>query len=627
MAKKKRPLSPKDINNYRAFKYLISVISEDYNGKMPMNLYLPYMKAIKNNYIKNEFENYFLPRLDKYEINIKKIKDAEEIKFINYVIDKAYGGKMTVNMYSSFLNLITKPTLKLYFINKFKSKLIKNKNTKTEKSPLTSSSSNKTLKTIEGNNYIVNNGIITVTPSEFSFHHTQEGPKLIYKNHKTFFMGKREWFDQRVLKSIDRIFHITLRNYNSSFVFQPLTDKNEFEKLLETKYLELKSQVDKEELEDCFSLVEEFLIIREKDFLNSFRQIKIKTYLNNYKFLKRKQIYEFKFNVFEYLQLPQTIRITIPLSSIIKHVQEEGYERFNNIVSEKWKKGYVKTFDITQVFPNLSKTETSIIIPKIFIDRFGKDKLIEIKVIYSEIEGKFNSKLVSYIRGYNYNTETSDVVFNQEIKTSLRNILRKINDRFIITFYTSYIKLFNEGYNLIQEIYEKELTKFNDDDNVWPYMSEYNRFVSGFSELQCFDKENNNDWMWLTEQLKKGEIKEAFVFRDTDQTYSSKVGDTVKYPVKVYLTISEDRYKRIIVSMYALDTEKSIYRFIVEKDRKYEAVFFVWSYFSSNNYNKRQDFLYIQHHFRDFGINYFYKDSPLEYRSGIGYCERGWLKE
>lgn len=82
-----------------------------------------------------------------------------------------------------------------------------------------------------------------------------------------------------------------------------------------------------------------------------------------------------------------------------------------------------------------------------------------------------------------------------------------------------------------------------------------------------------------------------------------------------------------IISMYALDTSKSIYRFEVEKDKINEGIFYIWSYFSSNNYNKRQDFDYILSLKEHFGIIRFYKDSPLEYRTGIGYCDRKWLTD
>lgn len=76
--------------------------------------------------------------------------------------------------------------------------------------------------------------------------------------------------------------------------------------------------------------------------------------------------------------------------------------------------------------------------------------------------------------------------------------------------------------------------------------------------------------------------------------------------------------------MYTLDTSKSIYRYIVKENRVYEAIFFIWSYFSSENYNKRQEFEYILRWKELFGIRNFYKDQPLEYKRGIGFYDSRW---
>lgn len=139
--------------------------------------------------------------------------------------------------------------------------------------------------------------------------------------------------------------------------------------------------------------------------------------------------------------------------------------------------------------------------------------------------------------------------------------------------------------------------------------------------------------------MRSGVFLKAYAFRDKDETLSSKCGDTVKYPIKVYLTVKDASYKyrnylgqfisvnKFVLSMYALDTTKSIYRFEVKKDKINEAIFFIWSYFSSHNYNKRQDFDYVLILKEHFGIIRFYKDSPLDYRTGIGYCERTWLTD
>ena len=79
--------------------------------------------------------------------------------------------------------------------------------------------------------------------------------------------------------------------------------------------------------------------------------------------------------------------------------------------------------------------------------------------------------------------------------------------------------------------------------------------------------------------------------------------------------------------MYALDMEKSIYRFEVENEKFHEALFFIWSYFSSNNYNKRLDFHCIRYLMYDFGIYHFYKDKPLNYNYESGCYEENVLNK
>lgn len=143
--------------------------------------------------------------------------------------------------------------------------------------------------------------------------------------------------------------------------------------------------------------------------------------------------------------------------------------------------------------------------------------------------------------------------------------------------------------------------------------------------------DENNNWIWLENQIKKGNVKEAFYFRDLDRRRSDSDSWGNRYAVDVYLSVSEKETnslrKKILISMYALDTEKSVYRFEVENEKFYEALFFIWSYFSSNNYNKRLDFHTIRYLMYDFGINHFYKDKPLNYNYETGYYEENVLNK
>lgn len=220
--------------------------------------------------------------------------------------------------------------------------------------------------------------------------------------------------------------------------------------------------------------------------------------------------------------------------------------------------------------------------------------------------------------------ELSDKIFNEKNKHSLIDILRNIDNVYIITFYTAFKSVFNEEDNVIQEIFEKQKQLIEDND--WDVSNiAWERYSSGFSPLQKIVEENN-EWKWLKEQMKNGKVKEAFCFRDCDKWKSDTESWGNRYhPVNVYLTLSEKEnilhHKIILISMYAMDVEKSVYRFEVKPDKMNEALFYIWSYFSSNNYNKRLDFHRIRYLMFDFGIDYFYKTESLNYNYENGYYE------
>lgn len=575
----------------------------------------------------------------KNRIPIKDIKTFGEIASIKAILDKYYDGKMSEKKYNGFLRHITSPIIRSYFASYFKPKSEK-KFASTVDNPTKAISSNERNL---GKTKVTYQRIHTVSPIEFSFAHSVNGPQLVYKSNQTFFLGEARWFQPQILKSIQRTFTIRLSDY-TGFSFVPHTDKQEFEILLKQAFHNFQQCKYNEELECCFRLLSHYIEDREHSLVSAYQHIKFDTSIDEYAFDDAKQVYILRFNALEYQKFNGSIKLTIPLSELLEHADENGYKQYNEEISSKWPEGVTKILILQDILPNMTSPEVSIIIPKIFIDRFGKNRPIAIHANYSSENGCFKGGISSYLKGYRYQTDTSEVVFSDDIKDSLIKIMRNIDSSFIITFYTAFIRMFNEGDAEVQSIYDKhiELLKRREanyyDDWWYTYRSESGRYNSGISALLSFDKDNSTDWMWLTTQMKNGAFLNAYAFKDQDETYSSKVGDTVKYAVKVYLTVKDDSFMynnysgqfyrrgRVIISMYALDTSKSIYRFEVEKNKVCEALFFIWSYFSSNNYNKRQDFDYIlslKHHF---GILYFYKDSPLEYRSGIGYCDRKWLE-
>ena len=559
---------------------------------------------------------------------------------------------MPVDIYKGFLKAISNQELKSYFVRNFKPKsdvpespispYKKDKKKTNLHGPLLTPRVESTYSQLRSKKS--NKTVFKVRATDFSFVNTLEGPYLVFRTHRAFCLAESRWFQPRILQAIHRTFKIRL-SYYTGFSFIPYSDKQEFLNLLEQTYLDAEQQIYRERLNACIYSIEKFLNRCVNAFIGNCQNIKFETNLDDYFFNEDKQVFIYKFNALSHLGINNNqVKLHVPLSRIMEQIEDSDLNKFKNEITSKYPNGYYSITDLDNIFPNHSSFDISIIIPKIFVTRFGKDKLIGIKAEYSSVLGYFIGGITSNLPGYRYLTETSEITFSEEVKISLINIMRNIDDRFIITFYTAFIRMFNEGDSIIQSYYEKQLESVIPKEESYDYylshgLAQHNRYKSGYSPLMAFDNENVADWIWLTTQMKDGVFLNAYAFRDKDETLSSKYGETVKYPVKVYLTVKDESHtyqnymgqsihvEKIIISMYALDTSKSIYRFEVKKDKINEALFFIWSYFSSNNYNKRQDFDYILFWKHHFGIIQFYKDRPLEYRSGIGYCDRKWLSD
>lgn len=547
---------------------------------------------------------------------------------------------MPVKMYKGFLNAISNSELKAYFVRTFKPKSLDS--VPPMAPPTKETKELRVSQTGPSPNCHSNKNVFTVKASDFSFVATLTGPHLAFRTHRSFCSVRSEWFQPRVLKSIDRTFQIRLSDY-VGFTFIPQSDKQLFLNLLEQTYLDVKKQIYEEQLVVCHAKIENFIDTCVNNYIRSCQNIRFDTNLDVYHFNEDKQVYIYKFNALKYLGLTKNgVRLHVPLTRILEHLEKANLSKFHEEITCEYPDGYVSVIDIDKIYPNHNSFDIKVVIPKLFIDRFGKDKSIGIKAEYSSVSGFFKGGITANIPGYRYQTAKAGVVFSDDIKTSLINIMRNIDSKFLITFYTAFISMFNEGDAIIQSKYEKqlELLKPKNEGYYFDYTwADHERYRSGYSPLLLFNVANTSDWLWLSTQMKNGVFLSAYAFKDKDQTLSSKYGETVKYPVKVYLTVKDASYtyrnylgqfisvNTFVISMYALDTAKSIYRFEVKKDKVNEAIYYIWSYFSSNNYNKRQDFDYILSLKEHFGIIKFYKDRPLDYRTGIGYCDRKWLTD
>lgn len=593
MAKRKnKHLVISDIKSFHQIYCIKTIIDRYFNGEMPEEIYNKFIKVISNGYIKAYFISFFKPSSP----DVTK-SPSPEIHKVNYS-------------------------------NNFKSTCFERKN---DTSQIETSCQNHCQ------------NIFTVKASDFTFEQSITGTNLVFRNYKSLYLVESQWFNSRVLNSINRTFQIRLSDY-IGFTFIPRSDKDVFLNLIKEAYSDTAKQIYQENLAECFSYIEKYL----NEFIDSYiykcQNIVLETDIKDYAFNEDKQVFIYTFNALSYLGISEShVKLHIPLSNLIEQLNKTDRKRYYHDIVAKYPDGYHKTIDIEDIFPNRkSLLDVSIRIPYIFLDRLGKNKPIVVKATYSLDLGRFRSSIITTIHGYQYKTSTSDIIFDDCIKESLIKIMRKINNKFIITFYTAFIRLFGEGDSIVQSIYKKQTKKLNNKNGIYqdPIFDDWkgsNRYKSGLSPLLPFDTENNSDWMWLTAQMQKGIFLNAYTFIDKDETMSSKCGETKKYPVKIYLTVKDAGYRLFyiqdalikvdtnVISMYALDEAKSIYRFVVDKTKTNESIFFIWSYFSSNNYNKRQDFDEILILKDDFGIYCFYKDSPLEIRTGIGYCDKKWL--
>lgn len=590
----------------------------------------------------------------KQSIVISDVSNFHQIYNIKLILDKEYNGVMPLDIYNRFLKVISSQKFKTYFIRYFKPStyanskpVIHNINKHSTQStclqgftPGANRNSDDQISEITKNTQHHYQSIFTVKANDFTFKSSNSGAHLVFQNHESIYWVKSEWFNPRVLNSINRTFQIKLCDY-IGFTFIPSSDKDVFLTLIEEAFGNVTRQIYQENLNACFKFIEAYLNKCIDSYIYLYRNFKIETELKNYTFNESKQVFIYNFNVLSHLGINQSqVELHIPLSNIIKQLDKSDRKRFYSEIEAKYPDGFHTALNLDDLFPNRTSLDVSIKIPFIFIERLGKSSTIEVKAVYAPDLGRFNGGILTKIPGYPYKTTTSEVTFANCIKESLINIMRKIDNKFIITFYSAFIRMFNEGDSIAQSLYRKQTKKLdaNCDIDLLPLIGSY-RYKSGLSSLLPFDTSNTSDWIWLTSQMQNGVFIKAFTFKDKDETLSSKVGDTIKYPVKVYLTVRKSNYgffysqnelikiETNVISMYALDESKSIYRFIVDKSKTYEAIFFIWSYFSSNNYNKRQDFDEVLILKNDFGILSFYKDGALENRSGIGYCDRKWLSD
>lgn len=542
------------------------------------------------------------------------ISNHSDLDKLCEIIKYKFGGKIPLILYNEFFNRILNPSLKRTYIQVFSKIVNKDAKVSIENLEKDTNRSNKHMDRKKNNNDLIEN----VRAKDFVFKKSLYGPRIVYNDHETYFLGDANWFVPEILNSIDRTFKIKLRS-TGVFCFVPIEDKEILRNLLSAEYNKTYSA----DLNDCIDTIKIEIKRRINQAVSKYRKFKIEVPIDRLVFDNIRQVYTYSINVNDILSLDDNIIIEISSQDLYEVISEVQLNRFHKELNDILGKRYRRNLDKNDFVPNLKSDIVEFKIPVIVLERLYYGKYIKLEAVYSEKNGIFigNNGYISQ----GYSTESAPVIFNDNIKKSLKFIIRQVNSPYIETFYTSFQKMFNEGDLCIKALLNTYGQKYKICNHV-----ENNRYCSGYSELMTFDPDNKNDWMWLSTQLKKGVFEKAYSFFDLDETYSTKAEFINKSSIKIYVAVERVESRPhcglplifyFKLHLYSLDTTKSIYIFEVLPSMLNEAIFFLWSYFSSNNYNKRQDFHLIRRYQKLFGILDFERSIPLKFKHGIGYYE------
>lgn len=319
---------------------------------------------------------------------ISDIKTFRDFSNVRRIIDERFSGQMPIDIYRGFLKRITNPSMREVFIQKFRSIPPETKCHKSDKIQQLKTRTNVKLSSEE----MRENEIVIVSPLSFSYNVTERGPRLVYRSHMCTFFGEKEWFQYNILKSINRTFKIRINDY-TGFSFIPYSDKQEFASILQQKYEELQNQIYKKELTDCFSRIEKYIQNSIIIYRDSLRHFVMRTSIEDYSFDEGKQVYLLNINIIKYLNIKDKVIFHIPFQEIIKESGiDDYYEKYQDEIAEKWQNGFSRQIELTEIFPNFTCADISIVIQKICIERLNKDEPLDIIINILLRMGNFQGK-------------------------------------------------------------------------------------------------------------------------------------------------------------------------------------------------------------------------------------------
>jgi hypothetical protein len=411
-------------------------------------------------------------------------------------------------------------------------------------------------------------------------------------------------FDHEILSGVTRTF--TVKTTNRRFSFCPKEDIINFYKELELSKDALKEQHLKQRLDYYIAQIE-----RSKQKLINFyfwdyRRIYIQIPLDDLIYNESTRTYWKEYDASDFIT-PSNKTIHIKYNTLLDGIYKDNhFGAVQDLLYQKYKNGFSIQLTKNQIYPDLISTKIAITIPSIFIERL-QDKKLQCVARYSK--GLFKVSIESRIGTIKCWDKTT---LQPSIKPYIISSILNIDGDFALMFYKSFCLMFNEGNAEIEEHIR----------HIPNYTSNF-EYVSEDTMLSPF-KPETNDWLWLSNQIQEKKISCAYTFIDKNYVKSKWHYDTSHPECRCYIAIKVIDNLHTYIIMYALDEQKSVYRYLVYTQKIDVAIFAIWSYFSSNLDNKRLNLWDFRLYYRLFGIITMTKHPPLKRKAGFGFVGDDW---
>lgn len=611
----------------------------------------------------------FNSRNHKNLIDIKEIKTFNELNNLKKIIDKFYGGILPVQIFNQLYQRMTNKGIRDFFVLHFKPsnatlpsyttpngrsiKIKKQKNQKNINQPSNPAHVKSQLSVRRGINPLLKISpmhIIKLSDLTFEASKKANGYTLIYKGHTCKFPYHIKNLNRHVINRIEHKFKIFLDEYGQ-FRFENNIDLQNICNLINDSA----NKFHNEELTNSYVCILREIDYRIKNLIDSkVNNIKNPLYtipIKEFTLNSSNLIYEKILDISDYISTIQNRReILITFDEIFDSIRSEYKTFHKEKIYERWKDGYFYTIP-TEDLPNepiCPKVKCKV--PAVLINCLENPSVIQIRLHFIPDFSFWHDEAGHYISHISENNKfqkrqeyyyrdhfrKDEVAYFQNLSTDTKlKILKDIykvaekENSCLPIMYMAYKLAFNETDANIETIYRK--IKFSKGDHF------HDRFrwnVRSAMICPLFEIDESTHWMWLESQIRSKRFIRCFYFHDLDVVQSHMLDRQPTNRKKAYIAIEEKHssYKcqkskgECYIYLYELDTNKKIYRFTVDFNRLDEAIFALWSYFSSHDYNKRENLVFFLSICDIFGIRSFIKLPSLNYNSILGYHEENWLE-